>query len=263
MKTVDMVKYRPFAGMGKTCATRKIKEKKIVWPLEIGGQDVRDGRFRIRALDRDDIDQVAELWRASYPEVYGSLHDWVLYPEDYEERVALAEDWTRDCTLKMYAMYVGEDRETGHIAMAVLFTKYDQNLHIEATVFAVHPDYRKGKQGYDIWAGMAGFYQWMQDSGAEYVTVFCETWHDITQYMWFKRMGWKVAGIFPGNFTRWNGDQEEYRGCTVHFYRLINDGEKYSTKREEWRLLPEISRLWDCLAEINELSEDSGLRGNE
>ena len=99
----------------------------------------------------------------------------------------------------------------------------------------------------------------MQDSGAEYVTVFCETWHDITQYMWFKRMGWKVAGIFPGNFTRWNGDQEEYRGCTVHFYRLINDGEKYSTKREEWRLLPEISRLWDCLAEINELSEDTGL----
>jgi len=62
-----------------------------------------------------------------------------------------------------------------------------------------------------------------------YVTVFCETWHNITQYLWFKRMGWKVAGIFPGNYTRWAGDQKEYRACTVHFYRLINNAERYST----------------------------------
>lgn len=36
--------------------------------------------------------------------------------------------------------------------------------------------------------------------------------------------GWKIAGIFTGNLTRWNRDNQEYRACEVSLYQFINDG---------------------------------------
>ena len=73
------------------------------------------------------------------------------------------------------------------------------------------------------------------DSGAEYFTTFCETWHDITQN-WCIGGGWKIAGIFPGNFIRCNDDGEEYRGCTVHFYKFAGKSVHCVTRPEEWPL---------------------------
>jgi hypothetical protein len=72
-------------------------------------------------------------------------------------------------------------------------------------------------------------------------------------------MGWKIAGIFPGNFTRWAGGEKEYRGCTIHFYRFLNNGDKISTKPEEWDLLPEIRDLYDFMEKINAQSSEEGL----
>jgi hypothetical protein len=143
--------------------------------------------------------------------------------------------------------------------MSSIYTKWDQNLQVEASFIAIHPDYRKGKISVSIFRNLASFYKWLEDSGAEYVTVFCETWHNITQYIWFKRLGWKIAGIFPGNFTRWAGGRNEYRGCTVHFYRFLNDGGNYSTLPEEWDLLPEVKDLWAYMEKINEQSRADGL----
>ena len=260
MKRLDMSQYPPYMKMGKSCKTREIRKKKVVWPMTITEKSFLDGKFRIRPIGKRDIDRVAELWRESYPEVYGSQHEWILFPEEYEGKVALIENWKDDSINRMHSMFVGEEIQTGKYSMATMFTKYDQNLHIEASFFTIHPDYRKGKHGFFIWEELSGLYKWMKDSGAEYVTVFCETWQSITQYIWFKQMGWKVAGIFPGNFTRWSEGQEEYRGCTVHFYRLINEGDKYSTKPDEWQLLPEMKKLWECLEEINKDSDDELLR---
>jgi hypothetical protein len=31
------------------------------------------------------------------------------------------------------------------------------------------------------------------------------------QVLWVR--GWRIAGIFPGNFRRWNGDNQEYGAC--------------------------------------------------
>ena len=88
--------------------------------------------------------------------------------------------------------------------------------------------------------------------GAEYLTTFLETWHTITQARTLKiGEGWKIAGIFPGNFTRWNGDNQEYRACEIYLYKFLNEGEKYATKPEEWQLHPEIRRLWECLENVN------------
>ncbi len=259
MKTLDMRPYRPYAEMGASCRTREIGEKKVVWP-ELTPRSICGGQFTLRALGRNDVDRAAEFWRASYPEVYGSPHEWMLDPGEYERRVAFAESWERDRGAKPNAMLMAEAVRRGDLAMGSMLTKFDQNLQVEASFFAIHPDYRKGEGDFRIWEELPGYYDFLESSGAEYVTVFCETWQSITQQVWFKRFGWKVAGIFPGNMTRWSGGQREYRGCTVHFYRLINGGDRFATQPEEWQLLPEMKKLWDCLEEINRGSDDAALR---
>lgn len=250
--------YLPYKNMGKTCKTREIREKKIIWPYR---EKIVNDRFVIRAIDRKDINQVTELWRASYPEVYGSIHEWILFPEEYEQKIAFRETWDNDSVHKQHAIIVCDDIKINKLVFANLLTKFDLNLHVEASFFAIHPDFRKGKSDFNIWSELNEFYLWMKESGAEYITVFCETWQNITQYIWFKQMGWKLAGIFPGSYTRWCGEQNEYRACTVHFYKLLNGGEFYSTEPKEWQMLPEIKKLWDCLEEINKASDDIALKG--
>ena len=244
--------------MGKSCELLKISDKRVVWPL-IDHTDPKQPNFRLRTITQKDIEAVAELWRASYPEVYGSVHEWILYPDEYKKRVAFAENWEEDSVTRPNAVIVGEDITSKKIVMSSIYTKWDQNLQVEASFIAIHPDYRKGSIAAIIWSNLALFYKWLENSGAEYVTVFCETWHNITQYIWFKRLGWKIAGIFPGNFTRWAGCEKEYRGCTIHFYRFLNNGDKYSTKLEEWDLLPEIRDLFDVMEKINAQSTEEDL----
>ena len=258
MKQLDMTPYRPYKNMGESCKLREIGDKKVVWPL-IDHVDPDNPNFRLRIIALKDVNAVAELWRAAYPDVYGSIHEWILHPEEYEGRVAFTDDWEKHCHSMPYAVMVGEDLQSGKIVMASIYTNWDQNLQIEASFFAIHPDYRKGRISSAIWTNLAMFYKWFENSGAEYVTVFCETWQNITQYIWFKRFGWKIAGIFPGNFTRWAGGQSEYRGCTVHFYRFLNDGGAHATQPEEWDLLPEIKDLWDYMERINAQSSEEGL----
>lgn len=257
MRNLNLDGYRPYGNMAKTCETRKIKEKKIIWPDR---EKVIDDRFVIRAMGRKDVDEVTELWRASYPEVYGSIHEWMLFPDEYEQKMAFKETWDHDAVHRQFATIVCDDLKNQKLVFANLLTKFDVNLHVEASFFAIHPDFRKGNLDLNIWAELHEFYLWLEESGAEYVTVFCETWQNITQYIWFKQMGWKIAGIFPGSYTRWCGGQNEYRACTVHFYRLLNGGERYSTKPEEWQMLPEVKKLWDCLEEINKASDPGALK---
>jgi len=89
-----------------------------------------EGRFIGRALARPDIEAAAELWRQSYPEVYGSEHDFILYLEYYESRLALADTWERDTREKKYCMLVVEEVASGRLAAATLMTKYDPRFDI-------------------------------------------------------------------------------------------------------------------------------------
>jgi hypothetical protein len=248
MRYLDMSSYQPYRDMGKSCQTRPIREKVVRWvkpePRETG-----DGCYTGRPLARADIEAAAELWRHAYPEIYGSSHDFILYPEDYDGRMALVETWEEDAVKKPCCMLVVQEKTTGRLAATSLMTKFDQNLQIEWTFAGTHPAYRqKGLMG--LLGEMMG---WMcKVSGAEYLTTFLETWHTITQGETLKMgKGWRIAGIFPGNFTRWAGDQQEYRACEVHMYRFINEGDKYATKPEEWQLHPELQRLWESLEAFN------------
>jgi hypothetical protein len=250
MRYLDMSLYRPYRDMGQSCLTRPIREKVVRW-VKPEPWESQDGRFVGRPLARGDIEVAAELWRHAYPELYGSSHDFMLYPEDYEARLALVETWEEDSLKKPCCMLVIQDTDTGRLAAASLMTKFDRNLQIEWTFVGSHSDYRQmGLMGM-----LGDMMDWMcKVSGAEYLTTFLETWHIITQAETLKMgKGWRVAGIFPGNFTRWAGGQEEYRACEVHMYRFINEGDKYATKPEEWQLHPDLQRLWEALVVFNRM----------
>ncbi|RLI74146.1 hypothetical protein DRO97_06290 [Archaeoglobales archaeon] len=247
---LDMSKYKPFREMAKTCRTREIREKKVVWP-KFYLESYFNGRFRARILRLADVDEVAEVWRAGYPEVYGSNYDFVLYPDEIIEKVALEEYWEKDRYEKKHCMVVAEEISSKKIVASSLLTKDDKNLEIEYSMITTHPDYRM--QHIPMGIGLA-IAEKIAESGAEYMTTFLETWHDITQKLCIRR-GWKIAGIFPGRFTRWIRNNKEYRGCVVYMYRFIN-GEEYVTKPEEWSLADEVREAWECLERINKKIEE-------
>lgn len=255
-----MEQCTPFAEMGTTCQTREIVEKKVKWP-DIGTRQYCGGRYRARAISIYDFEKTAELWRIAYPEIYGSSYEWMLFPDEYEKRVAIAENWEKDRHEKNQCILIIEDTENAKIIGGNIYAKDDKNLNIEFSIGALHPDYRKTKDAHMIILANAEALKIMEEeSGAEYFSAYCETWHNITQYLCLKQWGWKVGGILPGHFTIWCGDNREYRGCSVYFYKLLEKGEKYSTKPSEWKLLPEFEKLWKVLEEINNGSDDAAMR---
>jgi len=254
---IDMNNYKPYKKMGKTIITRTIENKKVVWP---NFEEINfNGNFKIRIIDKKDIFAVTQLWRENYGELYGSSskYDWVLYPERYDSNVALRESWEKDRLDKSFCMVIFEEKESLKIIGANVWFKDDRNLQIESSLGTFHHEYRQGKNSMDILSLAGDFIKKIEnESGAEYLTAFCETWHSITQFLCFKRWGYKVAGIFPGQFTRWNGEQQEYRACEVHFYKFIGDAEKYVTKIGEIKLFHEFNELWNTLENINKSSTE-------
>lgn len=251
MKRFDMTSYKAFEKMGISCGVRGIKEKKVRWP-DFGAIEYSGGRYLARMMDKSDFERCAEFWRSSYPEVYGSTSEWFLFSEEYESRFVTASEYESGCVEKKHCMLIMEDMERKTVAGASILTKDDRNLSIEYSFGAMHPEYRKSDDSAMIIGAAADAIRILEEfSGAEYFSAFCETWHSITQYLCFKRWGWKIAGIFPAQYTRWCRDNLEYRGCTVHFYKLLNGAEKHSTPPSEWRLIPEVRKLWEALEEIN------------
>lgn len=221
MRTIDMRQYQPFANMGASCQTRKIREKKVRWPLIKRG--LLDGAFRIRIPGRGDLDRLTEFWRSSYPEGYGSSLEWIYSPAAYHEAVALFDDWNRASVDKNCLIPIVEEVDSGNLVACCLFTKDDKNLNVEFALGAVHPSYRKNVMGARVWTAVLEMLRAIEEeSGAEYMTAFCATWHDISQHLCLKQWGFKVAGIFPGQYTRWCGGEEEYRACEIHFYKFIS-----------------------------------------
>ncbi len=247
-KKLDMSKYKPFREMGKTCKSREIKDKKVVWP-RFDVPSLMKGRFRVRTIGRSDLEKAAEFWRSSYPEVYGSDYGFLLYPEEIEKRAALADNWEEDRINKPHLVIVLEEIASGTFVTSAMLTKFDLNLEIEFSMLATHPEWRN--KGVSRLIGI-GIYDKIGESGAEYFTTFLETWHDITQKMLITRGQWKIAGIFPGRFTRWKGGDQEYRGCVIYMYSLTGKGEEYATKPEEWILAPEFRELWNCIERLNQ-----------
>ena len=247
---IDMSHPQPYRKMATTCQTREPVAKRIAWSIPAG--PFGDNLYKVKVLQKNLVESAAELWRLSYPEIHGSPHEFLLFPDRYDSLVAMKETWDKDCRDKTYCMSVVEEVASGKVVGATLLTKFEGNLQVEFSFAATHPDYRRR----DLTDELRRFTRIIAlDSGAEYFTTFCETWHDLTQ-TWCIKGGWKIAGIFPGNFVRWSGDGEEYRGCTVHFYKFVGKGAYYATKPEEWSLAPEVREVWEVLERVNQRIED-------
>ena len=236
----------PYREMATTCKTRATKAKKVVWK-RFESEVFEQGRFQVKALSKNLIDSAASLFREAYPEIYGSPHEFVLMPERYEELIALDENWEQDSQGKVCCMPVVVELETEKVVAATMLTKIEKNLQLEFTFAATLPEYRLKNIMLNL---RVVTWKTALASGAEYLTTFVETWHDITQ-RWCIKDGWQVAGIFPGNFVRWKDPDQEYRGCAIHCYYFLNDAREYLTKPEEWSLAPEFKELWDVLDRIN------------
>ncbi|MDY0038959.1 MAG: hypothetical protein RBS57_01510 [Desulforhabdus sp.] len=250
--TIDMQRSKPYKKMASTCRTRPVSKKQITWH-RFDSAPFLHGRFQVRPLRRQLIQSAAAFWRLSYPEIYGSPHEFLLDPAEYEKLVALEDTWDLDAGKKVYCMTVVEELDKAEVVSATLLTKYEKNLQVEYTFAATHPDYRNQAITDELRRITRKI---SYSSGAEYLTTFCETWHEITQ-SWCITGGWKIAGIFPGNFVRWNGDDEEYRGCVVHFYRFTGEGEAHTTKPQEWSLAFPVRQVWEALERANREIEDA------
>ncbi|MHA2275262.1 MAG: hypothetical protein ACXAC2_05825 [Candidatus Kariarchaeaceae archaeon] len=258
MKKIKMEKYRPYRTMGTTCETREIKDKKVVWPHF--DKILFNGKYRLRILKKADVKEAAELWKMCYPELFGSSHKyaWVLDPDQYENKIPFQENWEETKASKDHCMSALEDLKEKKLVSLSMITKDDQNLQIEYSLGCIHHDYREGKRGAGLrYIAFEHLKKIEDESNAEYLTAFCETWHSITQYVCFKHWGWKIAGIFPGQVTRWASGNKGYRGCTVHFYKFVGDAEKYVTKPEEWELIPEVRKIFEVMEEVNQDADSS------
>lgn len=232
--------------MATICKTRPVRTKRIEWP-KLEPIECEGGKFRVTLLRRDLIEAAATLWRLGYPELYGSPHEFLLDPDRYQSLIALEDNWRQDASGKVYCMSVLEETATGEVVSGSLLTKFEHNLQVEFSFVATHPDYRLK----NLTDQLRLFTRKIAlGTDAEYFTTFCETWHDITQ-KWCLDGGWKIAGIFPGNFVRWNGDDQEYRGCTVHLYRFVKGGEDFATRPEQWHLAPKAREVWEVLERVN------------
>lgn len=260
MKQLNMDSYHPFKKMTSGCLVREIKEKKVEWPYFEG--TFFDGKYNGRILASADVENAVKLWRIGYPELYGSTstYDWVLYPERYAENVVLQESFDEDCKKKEHLMAIGEEAESGKIIGACLFKKIDENLQIEFSLGTIDPDYRQGKMGHAFYQSTYEYLTLIEESGAEYFTAFCETWHSISQFLCFKHWGMKIGGIFPGQYIRWCGAQNEYRGCTVWFYKFIGNGGNFVSDPNDWELIPEVKQLWSAFEEVNKGADDKPLK---
>ena len=105
MRSLDMTPYRPYRAMGRSCLTRPIKDKQVLW-VRPEVRTSTDGHFVARPLQTAEIAAAAEFWRHAYPEVYGTDHEFILFPEDYSSHFILADSWEQDCRVKKCCMLV-------------------------------------------------------------------------------------------------------------------------------------------------------------
>ncbi len=246
---LDMSAYQPYRPMGQSCELRDIKEFQISWPKIKMDDQMKVKNCSLRYMSAKDVDEVIELWKNVYPEVYGSTHQFVFDPKWYQNgKLLFAENWQKEAKEKQYAIIVMENQVDNRLIGVLLMTKWDQNLQIELTMGGFHSDYREKNMFYPFFISILDL---IKTSEVELITVFAETWHHKSQEL-MDHNGFKIWGIFPGNMIRWTGDQKCYRACEVHYYKFVNGGEKYASQFDEWHLSERSEKLWRKMEELNE-----------
>jgi len=244
---LNLSEYQPYKTMGQSCQLKDIMGFHVKWPKLGTAGNLTNSELIMRYLCGNDIDRVVELWKNVYPEAYGSTHQFVFDSQWYEGNVLLDENWETDAKKKKHAIILLENLKESQLVGILLMTKWDQNLQVEFTMGGLQPAFRKKKVFYPFFKNILDSFS---KTEVELITVFAETWHNKTQEL-MDNHGFKIWGIFPGNTIRWSRDQKCYRACEVHYYKFINDGEKYATNFDEWILSEKSKKLWQALEKLN------------
>ena len=131
---VDLSGHKPYKLMGQSCRLKDISEFRVNWPKLVTADELAHANLLMRYMRRSDIDEVVELWKNMYPEVYGSTHQFVFDSEWYADNVLLEENWEKDQNKINYAIIVLEDLTERKVGGMLLMTKWDRNLQVELTM---------------------------------------------------------------------------------------------------------------------------------
>jgi RimJ/RimL family protein N-acetyltransferase len=236
MKELDMSRYKPFK-VYEGIETRKINERRMGW---VDFKPQRYGPFLTRAIkeDKEEFEKTADMFKRSFPELYGTLYDFLLYPEQYpailgDGEVFLKGEWF---------LFVTEDGRLNKIISGILFRMIPQNMAIELSVGAHDPEYRvKGLGKFNVRL----FDNWMKRCGAEYAYTFLYTAHTASQKM-MREAGFVPVGIMPGFIAAWCGNDSYNRASVVYAQKFYNGAEKMVPEGME--LTPEAKKLWDVIS---------------
>jgi hypothetical protein len=75
-RELDLTKYKPYKDHRGLCKFKSLKERKISWSTN--EKYVLDGKYLLRPSRKDEIDEVVEIYRAGFPELYGNTNHGVV-----------------------------------------------------------------------------------------------------------------------------------------------------------------------------------------
>ncbi len=196
--------------------TRRLVDRRLVWPAV---DEEISGGFRLRDLDwasSREIEEVSKLHREAFPELFGSVYEDILFPSRWPR---WAEHW------RIYRVTEGERQ-----AATCFLTPSVQNMAVELSVLITNPAFRGrgiARQFTRVMDRLIG------ESGAEYGTVFCATFHTATQKI-IEELDFLRIGELRGYVLANAGLGRYARDTVVMYAKMYN---------EAWTLCPTEERL--------------------
>lgn len=235
---LDITKYKPYKDYSGQCKFKSMKEKKLIWP-KIDKKYILGGRYILRPIEENEIEEIVQLYREGLPEVYGNYEFCsILWSERLSKELQDEEGFMKGDLLLIVVEKLDEKKLVG----SIMLKKNDQNMSIYWEHGVIHPEYR----GQKIFKDLCIFCDKItENTGTEYASGLAVTFHSATQKV-LESLGWKTRGIFPGAVALWNHEDKYFRQSLIYFDKFYNGGEELVPKDME--LTPKIKAVLECLS---------------
>ena len=239
-KKLDLSKSKPYKDFRGLCKFKSLNDRKISWPVM--EREVLDGKYLLRPLKEDEIEEIVEVYRLGYPDVYGKFpSESVLWPEALGKMLGTGNDFMKGDRF----LFVAEELDRDRLIGAILPGMDKGNMSVHGSLAVIHPDHR-GTKGL-----FRSLLTYMDDlfekTGAEYGYNPVATFHTKTQ-MILKDLGWKVRGVVPGYYLMWNYEDKYYRQPQVIMDKFYNGGEELVPKETD--LIMEAKKIYELSEEL-------------
>jgi hypothetical protein len=242
MEKLDINKYKPYKDFRGQCKFKSFTEKKMSWP-KIENKYILDNKYILRPIKEDEIEEIVEVYREGYPDVYGNPeYEIVLCSESLLKKLQSDNGFMKGDHLLIVIENLDEKKLVG--ATGIRMNLGNMSIHWEYGV--IHPNYRGKKLFKELSVYLDKI---SENTGAEYGSMLAVTFHSITQKV-LEELGWKTRGIFPGAILTWNYEDKYYRATPIYFDKFYNGGEELSPK--EMEITSKVEKVLECLKLISE-----------